>query len=176
MQWLPLSRHSAQTSPGTTRFFLSIHPLHLPYMIPCSYRASACKAVLPSCMAFYVISVRQTGDLPVVSLFPHPASFRFHLAMDTLTFGYILPTTGRIRDLHPLETCAAGRTMKKGHRRLTEPPMALLIFLKFCSFGDGLHHSAHSACTCRHCRSLFFDVCNNRLCCKKCGSNACCVL
>ena len=58
---------SAQTSPGTTRFFLSIHPLHLPYMIPCSYRASACKAVLPSCMAFYVISVRQTGDLPVVS-------------------------------------------------------------------------------------------------------------
>ena len=113
MQWLPLSRHSAQTSPGTTRFFLSIHPLHLPYMIPCSYRASACKAVLPSCMAFYVISVRQTGDLPVVSLFPHPASFRFHLAMDTLTFGYILPTTGRIRDLHPLETCAAGRTIKK---------------------------------------------------------------
>ena len=65
---------------------------------------------------------------------------------------------------------------EKGHRRLTEPPMALLIFLKFCSFGDGLHHSAHSACTCRHCRSLFFDVCNNRLCCKKCGSNACCVL
>ena len=114
MQWLPLSRHSAQTSPGTTRFFLSIHPLHLPYMIPCSYRASACKAVLPSCIAFYVISVRQTGDLPVVSLFPHPASFRFHLAMDTLTFGYILPTTGRIRDLHPLETCAAGRTLQKG--------------------------------------------------------------
>ena len=113
MQWLPLSRHSAQTSPGTTRFFLSIHPLHLPYMIPCSYRASACKAVLPSCMAFYVISVRQTGDLPVVSLFPHPASFRFHLAMDTLTFGYILPTTWRIRDLHPLETCAAGRTLTK---------------------------------------------------------------
>ena len=64
-------------------------------------------------MAFYVISVRQTGDLPVVSLFPHPASFRFHLTMDTLAFGYILPTTGRIRDFNPLETCAAGRTSKK---------------------------------------------------------------
>ena len=124
MQWLPLSRHSAQTSPGTTRFFLSIHPLHLPYMIPCSYRASACKAVLPSCMAFYVISVRQTGDLPVVSLFPHPASFRFHLAMDTLTFGYILPTTGRIRDLHPLETCAAGRTSTKAKARENMLPRA----------------------------------------------------
>ena len=33
--------------------------------------------------------------------------------MDTLAFGYILPTTGRIRDLHPLETCAAGRTQKR---------------------------------------------------------------
>ena len=43
---------------------------------------------------------------------PHPASFRFHLTIDTLAFGYILPTTGRIRDLHPLETCAAGRTTK----------------------------------------------------------------
>ena len=127
MQWLPLSRHSAQTSPGTTRFFLSIHPLHLPYMIPCSYRASACKAVLPSCIAFYVISVRQTGDLPVVSLFPHPASFRFHLTMNTLAFGYILPTTGRIRDLHPLETCAAGRTLQKG-------PDARRSFLYFNCF------------------------------------------
>ena len=43
---------------------------------------------------------------------PHPASFRFHLTMDTLAAGYILPTTGRIRDLHPLETCAARRTLK----------------------------------------------------------------
>ncbi|MGF7085613.1 hypothetical protein, partial [Ohessyouella blattaphilus] len=32
--------------------------------------------------------------------------------MDTLAFGYILPTTGRIADLHRLETCAARRTAK----------------------------------------------------------------
>ena len=44
---------------------------------------------------------------------PHPASFRFHLTMDTLAFGYILPTTGRIRDFNPLETCAARRTTQK---------------------------------------------------------------
>jgi len=49
----------------------------------------------------------------MVSLFPHPASFRSHLTVDTLAFGCILPTTGRIRDFHPLETCAAGRTKKK---------------------------------------------------------------
>ena len=86
-------------------------------MIPCSYWALACVAVLPSCVTSYLVSVRQARGLPVVSLFPHPASFRFHLAMDTLAFGYILPTTGRIRDFHPLETCAAGRTIKKrmGH-------------------------------------------------------------
>ena len=33
--------------------------------------------------------------------------------MDTLAFGYILPTTGRIRDFNPLETCAARRTRIK---------------------------------------------------------------
>ena len=65
MQWLPLSRHIAQTSLGTTRFFLSIHLPHLSYMIPCSYWVSTCGAVLPSCMTSYEISVRQTRDLPV---------------------------------------------------------------------------------------------------------------
>ena len=44
---------------------------------------------------------------------PHPASFRFHLTMDTLAFGYVLPATGRIWDLHPWETCAARRTKQK---------------------------------------------------------------
>ena len=52
----------------------------------------------------------------MVSLFPHPASFRSHLAMDTLAFGCILPTPGRIGDLHPLETCAARRTTEKQMR------------------------------------------------------------
>ena len=33
--------------------------------------------------------------------------------MDTLAFGYSLPTTGRIRDFNPLETCAARRTSPK---------------------------------------------------------------
>ncbi|MCQ4832909.1 hypothetical protein, partial [Hungatella sp. SL.1.14] len=51
---------------------------------------------------------------------PYPASFRFHLTVDTLAFGYILPTTGRIPDLHRLETCAAGRT-KAGGRVLNGP-------------------------------------------------------
>ena len=130
MQWLPLSRRTAQTSLGTTRFFLSIHLPHLSCMIPCSYWASTCLAVLPSCMTSYEISVRQTRDLPVVSLFPHPASFRFHLAMDTLPFGYILPTTGRIRDFDPLETCAARRTRKKADRKIFLPTFLRINTIK----------------------------------------------
>ena len=109
---LRLSARSAQTSPGTTRFFSSISLPHLPHAIPCSYWASTCWAALPSHIAFYAVSVRQARGLPVVSLFPHPASFRFRLTTDTLAFGFLLPATGRIRVFHPLETCAAGRTQK----------------------------------------------------------------
>ncbi len=71
MQWLPLSRHTAQTSLGTTRFFLSIHLSHLSCMIPCSYWALTWVAVLPTCMTSYEISVRQTRDLPVSWYIPH---------------------------------------------------------------------------------------------------------
>ena len=49
--WLSLSGHSAQTSPGTTRLFLSIYLPHLPYVIPCGYWASTCSVALPSRMA-----------------------------------------------------------------------------------------------------------------------------
>ena len=103
-----------QISPGTTRFFPSIYLPHLLRVIPCSYWASACSAVSPSCATLYVISVRQARGLPTVSLLPHPASFRFHLTVDTLAFGYFLPATGWIGVFHPLETCTAGRTLKKG--------------------------------------------------------------
>lgn len=110
---LRLSARSAQTSPGTTRFFFSIYLPHLPHAIPCSYWASTCWAALPSHIAFYAVSVRQARGLPVVSLFPHPASFRFRLTTDTLAFGFLLPATGRIRVFHPLETGDAGRTHKR---------------------------------------------------------------
>jgi len=52
-----------------------------------------------------MISVRQTRVLP-------PASFRFAVTHDTLAIGCILPTTGRIKDFHPLERAPAGRTIK----------------------------------------------------------------
>ena len=135
---LLLSERFTQTSLGTTRFFLSIHLPHLSCMIPCSYWASTCMAVLPSCITSYVISVRQTRDLPVDFLFPHPASFRFHLTMDTLAFGYILPTTGRIQDFHLLETCAARRTITTG--AVLQPPLFYSSFINALYFFVEYHH------------------------------------
>ena len=81
-------------------------PLYLPYlpqMIPCSYRALTLLVVLPSSVALYMVSVRQARVLP-------PPFFRLHLTMDALGLGYILPTAGWIRDLHPLERALTGRT------------------------------------------------------------------
>ena len=89
----------------------------------------------------------------------HPASFRFHLTVDTLTFGYILPTTGRIGDLHPLETCAARRTLKSPgvaapgfllcylRTRLFFLPIIIAYTLLFCNISTGtLSNSPLSSC------------------------------
>ena len=67
---------------------------------------------------------------------PNPASFRFHLTMDTLAFGYVLPTTGRTPDLHRLETCAAGRTRKKESAEISAGPFCLIVrsSSKWCLF------------------------------------------
>ena len=40
------------------------------------------------------------------------ASFRFHLAMDTLASCYAFSATSCARDFHPLECAHAGRTKK----------------------------------------------------------------
>lgn len=74
--------------------------------------------------SLYVISIRQTGVLL-------PSSFRFHLAMDTLDFSYILPTVGRIWDFHPLETCAAVRT-QNGHTLRNESMPDFYSLSQYC--------------------------------------------
>src|SRR5699024_6036472 len=61
----------------------------------CSYRTSTSFAVLSSHVASYMISVRQTRGLP-------RASFRFHITMDTLAFGYVLTATRSHSGLSPI--------------------------------------------------------------------------
>ena len=49
--------------------------------------------------------------------------------MDTLAFSYILPTTGRIRDFNPLETCAARRTRRRADNPLASRHTDYRLFL-----------------------------------------------
>jgi len=58
--------------------------------------------------------------------------------MDTLGFGYILPTAGRIRDFHPLERALAGRTKKE----LTDPIKSVSSFIMVDS--EKCYHRNHS--------------------------------
>lgn len=137
--------HTAETSPRyttdvsfaptgvkrkPTRFFSSTCLPHLPCIVPCSYRASACTVVFhPYIIALYTISVCQTRSFARgLAASPHPASFRrlcsretraLHLTMNTLASGLPLPTTGRIQDFHPLEMRTARRTVNamRDHRR-----------------------------------------------------------
>jgi hypothetical protein len=53
--------------------------------------------------------------------------------MDTLAFGYILPTTGWILDLHQLETCAAERTKIKPAAKppVSEFPFKFRVWIKY---------------------------------------------
>ncbi|MEK5395425.1 hypothetical protein [Paenibacillus sp. FSL K6-2859] len=68
---------SAQISPGKNAIFLSIYLLHLlPYAFGSMDFVLLCNLIQPT-LALYEVRVPQTGDLP-------PASFRFHLAVDTL--------------------------------------------------------------------------------------------
>lgn len=56
--------------------------------------------------ASYVISVRQTGTLP-------PPSFRFHLAMDTLALGYVIPAIRAHSGLTPVRQCSCRAYQEK---------------------------------------------------------------
>ena len=68
----------------------------------------------PLCPALYAISVRRLGTLPA-------ASFRFHLAMDTLAVRLTLPTTKRVVDFHHQAIAHAGRNRVGGCPLIEQP-------------------------------------------------------
>ena len=72
----------------------------------------------PQVHALYEDSVRQTRYLP-------PASFRFHLTIDTLALGYAIPAIRARSDLHPLANAHAERT-KNGSE--TDTGIRAIIF------------------------------------------------
>ncbi|OMC71466.1 hypothetical protein BK126_05115 [Paenibacillus sp. FSL H7-0326] len=68
-------------SPGKDAIFLSIYLLHLLSYAFGSKDFDLSCSLIQRTLAFYDVRVPQTGDLP-------PVSFRFHLAVDTLTISY----------------------------------------------------------------------------------------
>ena len=94
-----------QISPGNAR-----SPSHLcpPHLLPCTpYRYWALNpfAFSPGMAASYAVPVRRASDLPA-------ASFRSHLAMDTLAVRLTVPPVRPVKDLH-LQVNAPCRAHKR---------------------------------------------------------------
>src|SRR5882724_8185022 len=101
-----------QTSPGNAHSPSRLCPPHLRTSFPYRYRTLKTFAFSSSLHASYAISVRQTSALPA-------ASFRFHLAMDTLAVRLMVPPVGSIGDFHSLATapCRAHKEKAGDNRR-----------------------------------------------------------
>jgi len=87
--------HVHETSPGKSAIFPSIYLLHLHRMLLDSLGLRFVLQPYPAYVRLYVVSIRQTGSLP-------PASFRFHLTVDTLALGYVLGTINPHSGLSPI--------------------------------------------------------------------------
>ena len=121
-----------ETSLGTTRFFLSIHLPHLLQLIPSSYWTLVCSATLSLtvascdfCSSDQRFAIRLPSDSPHVN---HSLSMN----RTPLSLAVSFPLLGRIRDFHPLETCAARRTDKWGSS-FRASPFYPSLFYKFNS-------------------------------------------
>ena len=83
--------------------FPLINPPHL-LVLPATFGLHLILQTYPYFRALYVIPVRRTKSLLT-------ASFRFHLAMDTLAVRlYTSSLPRRVRDLHPLERAHGAQT------------------------------------------------------------------
>src|SRR5260221_12657940 len=81
------------TSPGNADSASRLCPPHIRTSFPYRYRTLKILASSSSLHASYAISVRRASALPA-------ASFRFHLAMDTLAVQLTIPPVGFVGDFH----------------------------------------------------------------------------
>ena len=95
-----------QISKGKFNIFQLICSLHLHPAHSGSIGFCFVLQTRPVQSAFYPVSFRWTELLL-------SASFRFHLTMDTLAVQLTLPTTKRVRDLHPIDIKRALRTKRE---------------------------------------------------------------
>jgi len=105
-----MDRHQQDYSSGCKDYceYPQLQP-HL-LVLPATFGLHLLRQTYPYFPALYEIPVRQAKGLPT-------ASFRFHLAMDTLAVQLCassLPT--RTRDSHPLEPAHGGQTAKRAQQ------------------------------------------------------------
>ena len=104
-QVLLRSSHSVRkASQGKSTIFPVIYPPHLHREFRIAWGFSLCCNLTHSHMPD-AVPVRRTNGLP-------RASFRFHLTMDTLAFGYALGAIPCAQDFHPLDCAHAWHTTK----------------------------------------------------------------
>src|SRR5258708_18689817 len=103
-----------QTSPGNAHSPSRLCPPHIRTSFPYRYWTLEICASSSSLHASYAISVRRASALPA-------ASFRFHLAMDTLAVQLTIPPVGSIGDFHSLVRAACRAHHKKEARQV--PPL-----------------------------------------------------
>ena len=144
-QVLLRSSHSVRkASQGKSTIFPVIYPPHLHREFRIAWGFSLCCNLTHSHMPD-AVPVRRTNGLP-------RASFRFHLTMDTLAFGYALGAIPCARDFHPLDCAHAWHTTKNGpdvevgavarQRRLAmhnpKPSLAsfLIVLGQLCLMGE----------------------------------------
>jgi len=87
------TRQIGQISPGNAHPPSRLCPPHLRPCLPDRYGTLKIVAFSSGMTALYAISVRRTSALPA-------ASFRFHLAMDTLAVRLTVPPVGPVEDFH----------------------------------------------------------------------------
>src|SRR5690606_41259386 len=90
-----LFSHLHEISLGKNDNFHPIYLLHLPCRLRAVLDFGLMCNLIQTTLALYVVSVRQARTMP-------PVSFRFHLAMDTLTLRSHFPLLGRVRYLHTI--------------------------------------------------------------------------
>ena len=113
----------------------SFVPPHLRTSFPYRYRTLEIVAFSSSLHASYAISVRRASVLPA-------ASFRFHLAMDTLAVRLTIPPVGFVGDFHSLVRAPCRAHQKKPLS--VRKPAAAIVFLNInCQPWNHVPNSIH---------------------------------
>src|SRR5437660_1552868 len=99
-----------QTSPGNALSPSRLCPPHLRTSFPYRYRTLKIFAFSSSLHASYAFSVRRASALPA-------ASFRFHLAMDTLAVRLTVPPVGPVGDFHSQVSAPCRAHNKRGGKK-----------------------------------------------------------